>query len=170
MDKKTENLIRSIPIWKNNIEINIIKGGITNENFLIEDNKKKFVVRLGEDIPEHLISRSNEVIACKAASEINISPKVFYNSKGILVLEYIESITLSAENVRDKINIIVPLLKKIHLEMPKKIKGQALIFWVFHVINNYKNFLINKESPYTKLLPDLLNKSYIWKKNHLPMK
>jgi thiamine kinase-like enzyme len=170
MDKKTKNLILSIPIWESTIEIKKIYGGITNQNFLIKDNLKKFVVRLGEDIPEHLVSRSNEIIASKAASETNISPKVIYNSKGILVLQYIESITLSAKNVRNKINVIIPLIKKIHLEMPKKIIGQSLIFWVFHVIRNYENFLRNNKSSYIKLLPDLLHKSELLEKNSSPHK
>ena len=170
MEKKIDNLIRSVPIWKNTIEISKIEGGLTNQNFLIQDNKKKFVVRLGEDIPEHLVSRSNEIIASKAAAEFNIGPKVVYNSKGILVLKYIESIALSSENVKDKIDIIIPLIKKIHFEMPKKIIGRSLIFWVFHVIHNYENFLKNKKSSYTKLLPELLHKCDILEKNHLLMK
>ena len=168
MEKKIDNLIRSIPIWKNTIEISKIEGGITNQNFLIQDNQKKFVVRLGEDIPEHLVSRSNEIIASKAAAEFNIGPKVVYNSKGILVLKYIESIALSSENVKDKIDTIIPLIKKIHFEIPKKIIGQSLIFWVFHVIRNYENFLKNKKSSYTKLLPELLHKSEILEKKSSP--
>ncbi|MDC0057045.1 phosphotransferase family protein [Alphaproteobacteria bacterium] len=168
MEKNIDNIIRSIPIWKNTIEISKIEGGLTNQNFLIQDNQKKFVVRLGEDIPEHLISRSNEIIASKAAAEFNIGPKVVYNSKGILVLKYIESIALSAENVKDKIDTIIPLIKKIHFEMPKKIIGQSLIFWVFHVIRNYENYLKNKKSPYTKLLPELLHKCEILEKKSSP--
>jgi len=168
MKKKIDNLIRSIPIWKNTIEISKIEGGITNQNFLIQDNQKKFVVRLGEDIPEHLVSRSNEIIASKAAAEFNIGPKVVYNSKGILVLKYIESIALSSENVKDKIDTIIPLIKKIHFEIPKKIIGQSLIFWVFHVIRNYENFLKNKKSSYMKLLPELLHKSEILEKKSSP--
>ena len=168
MEKKIDNLIRSIPIWKNTIEISKIEGGITNQNFLIQDNQKKFVVRLGEDIPEHLVSRSNEIIASKAAAEFNIGPKVVYNSKGILVLKYIESIALSSENVKDKIDTIIPLIKKIHFEIPKKIIGQSLIFWVFHVIRNYENFLKNKKSSYMKLLPELLHKCEILEKKSSP--
>ena len=114
MDDKTKKLIQSIPIWKNNIEIKTIDGGLTNQNFLIQENLNKFVVRLGDDIPEHLVSRSNEIIASKAAAEFNIGPKVVYNSKGILVLKYIESIALSSENVKDKIDTIIPLIKKRH--------------------------------------------------------
>ena len=121
MDEITKNLIQSIPIWKGNIEIKTIDGGLTNKNYLIQESSKKFVVRLGDDIPEHLISRSNELIASKAASEANIGPKMIYSGKGILVLEYIESTTLTAKDVRDKIDLIIPLLKKIHYEIPKKI-------------------------------------------------
>ena len=38
MDEITENLIQSIPIWKGNIEIKTIDGGLTNQNFLIQEN------------------------------------------------------------------------------------------------------------------------------------
>ena len=115
-----------------------------------------------------MVSRSNEIIASKAAAEFNIGPKVVYNSKGILVLKYIESIALSSENVKDKIDTIIPLIKKIHFEIPKKIIGQSLIFWVFHVIRNYENFLKNKKSSYMKLLPELLHKSEILEKKSSP--
>ena len=121
MNNKTENIIRSIPLWKNGIEISKIEGGITNQNFLVKEKSKKFFVRLGRDIPEHNVSRSNELIANIAASEVNISPKVVYNSDGVLVLKYIEGITLSSEKVIDKLTSIIPLLKKIHYEIPRKL-------------------------------------------------
>ena len=168
MDEITKNLIQSIPIWKGNIKIKTIDGGLTNKNYLIQESSKKFVVRLGDDIPEHLISRSNELIASKAASEANIGPKMIYSGKGILVLEYIESTTLTAKDVRDKIDLIIPLLKKIHYEIPKKIFGQSLIFWVFHVIRNYEIFLKDHKSSYSNLLPDLLSQSARLEKNSSP--
>ena len=168
MDDKTKKLIQSIPIWKNNIEIKTIDGGLTNQNFLVQENSSKFVVRLGDDIPEHLVSRSNELIASKAASEANIGPKIIYSDKGILVLEYIESTTLTAKDVKDKIDLIIPVLKKIHLEIPKKIFGQSLIFWVFHVIRTYEKFLKDNKSSYTNLLPDLLSQSAKLEKNSSP--
>ncbi len=168
MDEITKNLIQSIPIWKGNIEIKTIDGGLTNKNYLIQESSKKFVVRLGDDIPEHLISRSNELIASKAASEANIGPKMIYSGKGILVLEYIESTTLTAKDVRDKIDLIIPLLKKIHYEIPKKFFGQSLIFWVFHVIRNYEKFLKDHKSSYSNLLPDLLSQSARLEKNSSP--
>ena len=168
MKKNIENSIRSIPIWNENIKIQTIDGGLTNQNFLIEENNKKYVVRLGDDIPEHLISRSNELIVSKAASNAGISPKVIYHSEGILVLDYIECSTLSAEEVRKNIKSIIPLIKKIHHEIPKNLYGQSVIFWVFHVIRNYVKFLYDNKSSHSKILSDLISKSELLEKHSAP--
>ena len=168
MNKNIKATIQSIPIWKNEISIKTLDGGITNENFLVEENNKKYVVRLGNDIPEHLISRSNELIVSKAASNAGISPKVIYHSHGILVLDYIKSITLSSEGVRKNIKSIIPLIKKIHHEIPKNLYGQSVIFWVFHVIRNYVKFLNDNKSLHIKILSDLISKSELLEKNSSP--
>ena len=134
MNKNIEKSIRSIPIWNENIKIQTIDGGLTNQNFLIEENNKKYVVRLGDDIPEHLVSRSNELIVSKAASNAGISPKVIYHSEGILVLDYIECTTLSAEGVRKNIKSIIPLIKKIvfgHNDLlPANFLDDGSRFWI----------------------------------------
>ena len=168
MNKNIENSIRAIPIWNENIKIQTIDGGLTNQNFLIEENDKKYVVRLGNDIPEHLISRSNELIVSKAASNAGISPKVIYHSEGILVLDYIECSTLSAEEVRKNIKSIIPLIKKIHHEIPKNLYGQSVIFWVFHVIRNYVKFLYDNKSSHSKILSDLISQSELLEKKSSP--
>ena len=43
--------------------------------------------------------------------------------------------------------------------MPDQLIGQSVIFWVFHVIKNYKNFLEEHQSSYINILPDLLKKA-----------
>ena len=159
MNKNIKDKIQAIPIWNDDISIKNLDGGMTNQNFLIQENNFKFVVRLGDDIPEHLVSRSNELIVSKAAAKTGIGPKVIYQSKGILVLDYIESITLSDEGVRKNIKSIIPIIKKIHNEIPKNLYGQSLIFWVFHVIRNYVNFLKNNQSRHLSILSDLISKS-----------
>jgi len=168
MNKNIEKSIRSIPIWNENIKIQTIDGGLTNQNFLIEENNKKYVVRLGDDIPEHLVSRSNELIVSKAASNAGISPKVIYHNEGILVLDYIECTTLSAEGVRKNIKSIIPLIKKIHREIPKNLYGQSVIFWVFHVIRNYVKFLYDNKSSHSKILSDLISQSELLEKKSSP--
>jgi thiamine kinase-like enzyme len=168
MEKNVEKLIQSIPIWKDKVKISKIDGGITNQNFLVEDNAKKFVVRIGKDIPEHLISRSSELITSKAASDVGISPGVVYHSNGLLILNYIESITLTARDVKNNIHNIIPLLKKIHLEIPKKLSDQSIFFSVFNVINHYAKFLKDNHSSYYLLLENLLFQSNQLENNSSP--
>ena len=74
-------LISNINFWNGEINISSIKGGITNKNFLVTDGSKKYFIRIGDDIPEHLVFRSNEVQASKEASKIGICPKLFFNEK-----------------------------------------------------------------------------------------
>jgi hypothetical protein len=47
--------IKSLNIWKKDLTINPLEGGITNLNFLVNHGDQKLVVRLGQDIPEHLV-------------------------------------------------------------------------------------------------------------------
>ncbi len=154
-----ENKIKSLPIWKNPENIEPLEGGITNLNFLVSDSGSKSVVRLGSDIPEHLVYRSNEIIVSEAAYQIGVSPKLIYNEPGVLVLEFIESKTLEPKTVRENLNKIVPIIRKIHDEIPNKLSGQPQIFWVFYVIKYYSNYLLNNNSSHISLIPSLLKKA-----------
>ncbi len=154
-----ENKIKSLPIWKNIENIEPLEGGITNLNFLVSDSGSKSVVRLGSDIPEHLVYRSNEIIVSEAAYQIGVSPKLIYNEPGVLVLEFIESKTLEPKTVRENLNKIVPIIRIIHDEIPNKLSGQPQIFWVFYVIKYYSNYLLNNNSSHISLIPSLLKKA-----------
>ena len=154
-----ENKIKSLPIWKNLENIEPLEGGITNLNFLVSDSGSKSVVRLGSDIPEHLVYRSNEIIVSEAAYQIGVSPKLIYNEPGVLVLEFIESKTLEPKTVRENLNKIVPIIRKIHDEIPNKLSGQPQIFWVFYVIKYYSNYLLNNNSSHISLIQSLLKKA-----------
>ena len=43
--------IRALPIWQGDITASPLTGGITNVNYLVEDEGGKYVVRVGDDIP-----------------------------------------------------------------------------------------------------------------------
>ena len=151
--------IKKLPLWKNEISIDSITGGITNQNFLVTDGQKKYFVRIGEDIFEHLVIRKNEIIASQAASLANIAPKLIYSSKGVIVFEYIKSVTYNSELVIKNLDKIIKIIKNIHIEIPKFIIGDPPLFWVFHVVRHYSNFLRKNNSPYFKKLDELIIKS-----------
>jgi len=151
--------IKTLSIWKNDLTINPLEGGITNLNFLVNHGNEKLVVRLGQDIPEHLVYRSNEINVSKAAHEIGVSPKLIHSEQGVLVLEFIESETLDPKGVQKNLEKIIPVIKKIHNEIPNFLSGQPAIFWVFHVIKYYANFLRSNHSIHQNKIDDLLLKA-----------
>ena len=151
--------IKTLSIWKNDLTINPLEGGITNLNFLVNHGNEKLVVRLGQDIPEHLVYRSNEINVSKAAHEIGVSPKLIHSEQGVIVLEFIESETLDPKGVQKNLEKIIPVIKKIHNEIPNFLSGQPAIFWVFHVIKYYANFLRSNHSIHQNKIDDLLLKA-----------
>lgn len=168
MSNYLDQLISSIPIWQNKIIISKIDGGITNQNFLVEDGIKKYFVRVGKDIPEHLVYRSNEIIASKVASSLQISPKVIFNNDDLQVIDFVNGSTLDEKGIKENINSIISLIKKVHFDMPKNLYGQSMIFWVFHVIRHYSKFIEENKSKYISMLAELLKKSDLIEKNSSP--
>lgn len=152
-----------LPCWKGEVRFESLDGGITNINYLATDNESRYVVRIGNDIPEHQVKRFNELAASRAAFAAGISPEVVYHEPGVLVLNYIQSTTLTAEMAKEQsmLERILPLIKTCHRELPKHLRGAALMFWVFHVVRDYAATLKEGQSQYGTLLPDLLDSAQI---------
>jgi thiamine kinase-like enzyme len=148
-----------LSIWKGPVKPTRLAGGITNMNFTVEDGGERFVVRVGDDLPVHQILRFNEAAASKAAFAAGISPEVVHTEPGILVMRFVDGRTLTADDIRDpaKLARIVPLLKRVHRDMPRYLRGPLLAFWVFHVIRDYAHTLAAANSRYASRLPELVD-------------
>ena len=126
-----------LPIWCGRVEPVPLKGGITNTNFLVVDRGRRCFVRVGQDIPVHGVLRFNELAAARAAEAAGISPPIIHAEPGVLVTEFIEGHTFEAADVRANLARIVPLVRRVHRELPKHLRGPVLAFWVFHVVRDY---------------------------------
>ena len=148
----------ALDLWQGAVDPQPLSGGITNRNFLVEDAGGRYVVRIGDDIPIHQVMRFNELAASRAAAEAGISPAVVHHEPGVLVLDYIAGRTLAAEDLRrpEILAQALPLVAKVHRELPRYLRGPALAFWVFHVIRDYGWTLKAGNSPHAVLLPALL--------------
>jgi thiamine kinase-like enzyme len=135
-----------------------IKGGITNANFLVEHQGRKYFVRIGDDIPVHGVMRFNELAAGRAAAACGLSPAVVHVERGALVFDFIEAKTLAAPDVRmpEMLPRILGLVKVCHRVMPLHIRGPAVIFWVFHVLRDYAHSLRDGQSRHVPALPRLM--------------
>jgi thiamine kinase-like enzyme len=148
--------IAGLPCWSSGIEVSPLLGGMTNRNFLVSDRQGgRFVVRVGRDLPEHGVMRFNELAAARAAHAAGISPEVVHATEGMLVCRYIDGHTFTPEDVRDPRHFdrILALVGACHREIPKHLRGPALIFWVFQVVRNYLALLA--ESGKNRLALDL---------------
>lgn len=158
MTATPEDRIQSLAIWNGPIEIAPLVGGITNRNYLVGNAGRRFVVRLGSDIPVHHISRANEVAASRAAHAAGLSPAVIHHEPGILVLDYIDARPLSAEDIRKPATMVrvVSLVRSYHRDIGRHFRGPAAIFWVFHVVRDYAAALDAGGSRHKALLPSFL--------------
>lgn len=151
--------LHGLDFWSGPIKATELSGGITNVNYLVEDETGKYVARLGSDIPEHQVMRFNELAASRGAHAAGISPAVRYSEPGVLILDYVESRTLAAQDIQDDAMLerVVPLVRACHRDIPKFVRGPVLTFWVFHVVRDYAATLREGGSGYIGLMSELLS-------------
>ncbi len=157
MSDQTEARITALPCWQGRIEIEPLGGGMTNLNYKVTDNSGAYVVRLGEDDPQHLISRSNEVASCIAAHAAGVSPELVHHQPGVLVVAFVDGKVFDEADVRIENNLtrIVGVLQQLHREVPRRFAGVAVMFWVFQVLRHYHNLLEQGGSAHAARLPEL---------------
>jgi thiamine kinase-like enzyme len=150
--------VASLAIWRGRVDPQPLAGGITNQNFKVDDVGRRCVVRVGDDILVHGVVRANELAASRAASLAGLSPGVVHAEPGILVLDFIEGRTFTPEDVRNPANLerLVDMVRRCHRDIPQYLRGPAAMFWVFHVVRDYAHTLRESGSRHAPLLPDLL--------------
>lgn len=164
MNANNEKIIRQLNCWQQDDKtVRPLEGGITNHNYLVGDGGQQYVVRLGDDIPVHQIRRFNEVAAATAAHEAGLSPKIVHHEAGVLVMDYIKSTALTAQQVGrpDTLRRVVSMVKKCHTQVPVYLRGASVVFWVFHVVRDYAATLVEGSSQYVSQLPELLEISQV---------
>ena len=156
MDARTK--AASLAIWGRPVVPEPVGGGITNANFLVDDGQRRCFVRIGDDIPVHHILRWHELAASRAAHAAGISPAVLHAEPGVLVLDLVEGRTFGPADVRQRHNLerILPLLRRVHRDLPRHLRGPTLAFWVFHVLRDYAAALADVRHRLVGELPGLL--------------
>ncbi len=133
--------IRALDFWRGPVEPEPLQGGITNRNYLVEDAGRKYVVRLGEDIPLHGVMRFNERAAGVAAHAAGVSPAIRHVAPGLMVIDHIAGRTFSSADVRAELPRVVALVKTAHQGVAKHLRGPGMAFWTFHILRDYAHTL-----------------------------
>ena len=85
-----EEIILKLPCWKNKLQITPLKAGNTTQQFIVKHEDSKFFVKIGKDDKLRQIKRFNEFTLSQGASELKISPEIFYMENNLIVLKFIE--------------------------------------------------------------------------------
>lgn len=152
----SEDRIRALPLWKGKIAIEPLKGGLSNESWLVTDAAGRHVVRFGKDYPFHHVFREREAMTARAAYAAGFAPEVRYSEPGIMVTAFLGAKTYGADDVRANIERIAMLMRRFHDEMPRHVSGAGFIFWPFHVIRDYARTLAAGNSRMVRALPSYL--------------
>lgn len=150
------SVIRSLPIWSGPVTVVPLAGGLSNANFRVEDGGRRFMVRLGSDLPFHHVFRDREVAVARAAHAAGVSPPVVHAEPGAAVYGFLDARTLDAGGVRRDWRRVVELLRRAHAGVGRHLRGPAPLFWVFHVIRDYAVTLRAGDSRIAGELPALL--------------
>jgi thiamine kinase-like enzyme len=151
--------INALPCWNGAIEISLLKGGLSNANYLVKDASGQHVVRFGVDYPFHHVFREREVMMARAAHAAGFAPEVQYAAPGVTVTAFIGARTFNGDDVRENAGRIGKLLRGFHETMPTRVTGPGFMFWVFHVIRDYAATLRAANSSAASSLPQLLNEA-----------
>lgn len=159
MNTRARDRVAQLDFWSSHVEPEPLGGGITNTNFIVDDQGERFVVRIGDDIPIHGVMRFNEIAAARAAHAAGISPEIVYSADGVIIMRFIEGQTFTEQEVREQQNLerIMPLIQACHNEIPKHFQGPALVFWPFHVCRSYIHTAREGNSRIIDLLPRFLD-------------
>lgn len=146
--------IAALPCWRGAPRIAPLAGGMTNRNYVVEDGAGRHVVRLGADMPHHMILRWHEAAAARAAHAAGLSPEIEHAQPGILVMRHVDGRSLTPEDLRDRARLpaIAALLRRCHRELPRHLAGPALAFWPFQVVRSYIAALRAAASPWAARL------------------
>lgn len=152
-----EQKIESLPIWTDGASLAPLKGGLSNESFVVTSGMKKYVVRFGEDFAVHHVSRENELMATRAAADAGFAPELIYDEPGLMVVQFIDGHTFGEQDVCNNIAQIASLTRRFHTQMPRYVSGAARMFHVFHVVRDYARTLQAGESRMCPELPQFLD-------------
>jgi thiamine kinase-like enzyme len=151
-----EDRIAALGCWTGRISVEPLKGGISNESYLVTDGLGRHVVRFGKDYPFHHVLRERETMTARAAHAAGFGPKVEHAEPGVMVSEFLAARTFAAEDVRANAPRVAALLRAFHAAMPVHVSGPGFMFWPFHVIRDYARTLDEGRSRMSGELPRYL--------------
>ncbi|HLM34071.1 MAG TPA: phosphotransferase [Gaiellaceae bacterium] len=119
VDGSLAGILETVPELRNPRSVSELAGGLTNTNYKVETDSGAYVVRVSsKDAGLLAIDRENEYLNSVAAAEAGVGAAVvaYLPEQSILVLEFIEGTTQTAEDLRrgDKLGLAAAACRQLH--------------------------------------------------------
>ncbi|MFP6764142.1 MAG: choline/ethanolamine kinase family protein, partial [Planctomycetaceae bacterium] len=130
--------IRALPYWQGEIHCEPLSGGITNQNFVVQDGATRCVARVCEESRFLGIDRRNERLCQVAAHRADVAPEILYSEDGILISSFIHGRTFSQADVCDPdiLRRLAGVLRRLH-DSRDQLTGELLFFCPFQAVRTY---------------------------------
>ena len=115
-----ESILEKVDIWnKDEVRCEELSGGLTNNNYTVEANGEKYVLRIPGVGSEVMIDRDLELSSSRAASKAGVSPEVIccVKPENALVISYIDGEVMHPETVagnNELVEKIATSLRQLH--------------------------------------------------------
>jgi thiamine kinase-like enzyme len=134
-----QEVIDRVDEWKGKkIEIEELTSGLTNQNFKVTVNGKKYVVRIPGHGSDIFIRRDVELHNTLSASKAGVGARVFYTfeSDYVIISEFLKGTTMSVDGFRVNRGAIVRAVKAI-----KKVNTEARFTSNFIMFDKFDDYL-----------------------------
>lgn len=156
MGSHTErDIIKKLPLWHyRSIKVKQLKGGMTNNNYLVVNNNRSYVARFAPETSRILgLSRKREIHNYRIASSLKIGPRfiAYYPAYRLLIVEYITGKHIDSKTMQNHITIkkLAHLLYKLH--RAKNMKGS------FNPFKRARKYILTAKK-INKCLPEGIDK------------
>ena len=118
-DAQIDEVLELVPELSGATSVSELAGGLTNMNYKVETDEGAYVVRVSaKDAGLLAIDRENEYANTVAAAEAGVGAAViaYLPERGVLVLEFIEGQTQTAEDLRrgDRLDWVAAACRRLH--------------------------------------------------------
>ncbi|HEX5261673.1 MAG TPA: phosphotransferase [Gaiellales bacterium] len=118
-DAGVQELLELVPALRDRSAVSELVGGLTNTNYKVDTPDGAYVVRVSaKDAGMLAIDRENEYLNTVAAADAGVGAKVvdYVPERSLLVLEYIEGVTQTSEDLRrgDTLDMVAAACRRLH--------------------------------------------------------
>ncbi|MBL6951446.1 MAG: phosphotransferase [Alphaproteobacteria bacterium] len=134
-----------LDFWNGPVTAQSLPGSLTSHDFLVEDGAGQYIVRIGDDRPEHALFKYNEIAVSQAAHDAGLSPALLHHEPGALIFEYLaDAAQMDAAALAQDANMdrFTGLLGQCHLDLPGHLEVPGPMFWVFHLNRRYARIMV----------------------------